>query len=148
MIIREKTLKEVLNKKNKILLIGNYQSGKTTFLQSVITYCFHNDKEKLILPTLDVKNIKSIFKSSKWKIYSKLYKLNLSSITILGHKQKKETYQEFYKDFSKHFNVIIDARRLKSGKRVLYSIMKKRGKSFYPLYQYPKQEKVSYKKAA
>lgn len=133
----ERVLKMISKRHKRVLVTGNPSSGKNTVANALFAYWQELGREACFTPTVSCKTPGSLTSTPTWKSYRALFTTNQPVITPM--KYETEYYGEQYLpglfQSAKHYDVVVDCRRLPDGSRIVAQVFCRRGENWTCLYR-------------
>jgi Flp pilus assembly CpaF family ATPase len=133
----ERVLKMISKRYKRVLVAGNTDSGKNTVSNAIYAYWQEIGRQACYTPSVTCKTPGGLWSNTTWKNYRTLFTSGQAVITPMMYEQ--EFYGEQFVpglfNSAKHFDVVVDCRRLPDGSRIVAQVFCRRGTSWTCLYR-------------
>lgn len=133
----ERALKLVCRRYKKIFVIGNTHSGKNTVTNTMFSFMHEIGREPLYTPTFRAKDPSKFPTHPAWKPYKRYLAQGHPVIVPFGYETEYYGEQRIPGLFeaARHFDVIVDTRRLPDGHRQVCQVFARKGREFRCIYR-------------
>jgi hypothetical protein len=133
----ERVLRMISKRYRKVLVVGNTNSGKNTVANAIFAHWHEIGREAIFTPTIECKRPGDLWSNNKWKSFRSC--MTTGSPVITPMKYEQEFYGEQYLpglfSSARHFDVVVDCRRLPDGSRIVSQVFCRRGQSWSCIYR-------------